>query len=44
MIYGLVLCHVFCEESPAIRPFLFTGDATPDVTVEEQILWGLTLL
>ncbi len=34
----------FCEDSPAINLFVFTGAATPDATVQEQTLWGFTRL
>jgi hypothetical protein len=36
MVDGLVPYDFFCEDSPAINLFVFTGAATPDATVEEQ--------
>jgi hypothetical protein len=44
MVDGLVPYDFFCEDSPAINLFVFTGAATPDATVEEQTLWGFTRL
>jgi hypothetical protein len=44
MVDGLVPYDFFCEDSPAINLFVFTGAATPGATVEEQTLWGFTRL
>ncbi|MBE8593231.1 hypothetical protein IQK56_21205 [Pseudomonas sp. MAFF 301449] len=44
MVDGLVPYDFFCEDSPAINLFVFTGAATPDATVQEQTLWGFTRL
>ena len=44
MVDGLVPYDFFCEDSPAINLFVFTGAATPHATVEEQTLWGFTRL
>lgn len=44
MIDGLVPYDFFCEDSPAINLFVFTGAATPGAQVEEQTLWGFTRL
>ena len=44
MVDGLVPYDFFCEDSPTINIFVFTGAATPDATVEEQTLWGFTRL
>ena len=44
MVDGLVPYDFFCEDSPAINLFVFTGAATPDAPVEEQTLWGFTRL
>ncbi|WEX18198.1 hypothetical protein P2T68_13075 [Pseudomonas sp. G11] len=44
MVDGLVPYDFFCEDSPAINLFVFTGAATPGASVEEQTLWGFTRL
>lgn len=44
MVDGLVPYDFFCEDSPAINLFVFTGAAIPDATVQEQTLWGFTRL
>ena len=44
MVDGLVPYDFFCEDSPAINLFVFTGAATPGATVQEQTLWGFTRL
>ncbi len=44
MVDGLVPYDFFCEDSPAINLFVFTGSATPGAPVEEQTLWGFTRL
>lgn len=44
MVDGLVPYDFFCEDSPAINLFVFTGAATPGALVEEQTLWGFTRL
>ncbi|MFL1415714.1 hypothetical protein ACI77M_05705 [Pseudomonas fildesensis] len=44
MVDGLVPYDFFCEDSPAINLFVFTGAATPGATVAEQTLWGFTRL
>jgi hypothetical protein len=44
MVNGLVPYDFFCEDSPAINLFVFTGSAALGETVEEQTLWGFTRL
>jgi hypothetical protein len=44
MVDGLVPYDFFCEDSPAINLFVFTGSAALGQTVEEQTLWGFTRL
>ena len=44
MVDGLVPYDFFCEDSPAINLFVFTGSATPGAAVKEQTLWGFTRL
>lgn len=44
MVDGLVPYDFFCEDSPAINLFVFTGSAVLGETVEEQTLWGFTRL
>ena len=44
MVDGLVPYDFFCEDSPAINLFVFTGAATLEATVEDQTLWGFTRL
>jgi len=44
MVDGLVPYDFFCEDSPAINLFVFTGSAALGETVEEQTLWGFTRL
>ncbi|WDU64133.1 hypothetical protein LRS56_06420 [Pseudomonas poae] len=44
MVDGLVPYDFFCEDTPAINLFVFTGAATPGATVAEQTLWGFTRL
>ncbi|MCK6189815.1 hypothetical protein [Pseudomonas sp. EYE_354] len=44
MVDGLVPYDFFCEDSPAINLFVFTGAATPGASVKEQTLWGFTRL
>lgn len=44
MVDGLVPYDFFCEDSPAINLFVFTGSAAKGKAVEEQTLWGFTRL
>lgn len=44
MVDGLVPYDFFCEDSPAINLFVFTGSAALGETVEDQTLWGFTRL
>lgn len=44
MVDGLVPYDFFCEDSPAINLFVFTGSAARGKAVEEQTLWGFTRL
>jgi len=44
MVDGLVPYDFFCEDSPAINLFVFTGSAALGEAVEDQTLWGFTRL